>query len=162
MTFEQAIKIVLELEGGYHHDVRDPGGETNFGITKKWFPHLDIKNLTRGEAMEIYRKEYWTPLSLEHFPESLRLMIFDCAVNQGLSKAKEFACTAFGVSKYFKLDESFFSTYPQNEVLPALVRFAQLRLNAYVATRNFQTFGKGWLSRLLFVALRTGNRAGES
>jgi len=43
-------------EGGYVNHPDDPGGETNFGISKKEFPNLDIKNLTRDDAKEIYKR----------------------------------------------------------------------------------------------------------
>ena len=53
MTFEEAVKSVLKHEGGYVNDPKDPGGETNFGISKRAFPDLDIKNLTEEDAIEI-------------------------------------------------------------------------------------------------------------
>jgi lysozyme family protein len=57
--FETAVQVVLENEGGYVFDKADPGGETNFGISKRSYPTLDIKNLTRDEAIEIYRHDFW-------------------------------------------------------------------------------------------------------
>lgn len=155
MTFEEAVRVILDLEGGYSNNPRDPGGETNFGIAKKWHPDLDVKNMSRKDAMDIYKEEYWNAMSLEFFPPSLRLMLFDCAVNQGVTKAKEFACTAFGISRYYRLDKLYFDTLPSTDIKPALIRIAQLRLNAYYSTKNYDTFGKGWLSRLMFVCLKT-------
>ena len=46
-TFEEIIEDVLKHEGGYVNDPHDRGGETNFGITKKFYPDVDIKNLTK-------------------------------------------------------------------------------------------------------------------
>ena len=45
-SFDLAIPIVLENEGGYINDPNDPGGETKYGISKRSYPALDIKNLT--------------------------------------------------------------------------------------------------------------------
>ncbi|KKK60142.1 hypothetical protein LCGC14_3027340, partial [marine sediment metagenome] len=50
-SFEKAIPIVLKHEGGYVHDKLDPGGETNFGISKRAYPMVDIKNLTQEQAV---------------------------------------------------------------------------------------------------------------
>ena len=41
-TFEQCIDHVLKHEGGYVDDPKDLGGETNFGISKRAYPELDI------------------------------------------------------------------------------------------------------------------------
>jgi lysozyme family protein len=57
--FEPAVEIVLEHEGGYVNDPRDAGGETKYGITKRYYPSLDIKNLTKAKAKEIYKRDYW-------------------------------------------------------------------------------------------------------
>ena len=35
------------------NDPSDPGGETNWGISKREYPDLDIKNLTRDEAKAV-------------------------------------------------------------------------------------------------------------
>lgn len=57
--FNLAIPTVLENEGGYIFDKFDPGGETKFGISKRSYPALDIKNLTVEEATAIYLKDFW-------------------------------------------------------------------------------------------------------
>ena len=54
MEFSDAVKIVLKHEGGYVDDPVDPGGETKYGISKKAYPFLDIKNLTIKQASDIY------------------------------------------------------------------------------------------------------------
>ena len=40
MSFETAVNTTLQYEGGYVNDPNDPGGETNFGISKKAYPNL--------------------------------------------------------------------------------------------------------------------------
>lgn len=57
--FAAAVEFVLQNEGGYINDPQDPGGETNFGISRRQYPLLDIKNLTRQEAIAIYERDYW-------------------------------------------------------------------------------------------------------
>lgn len=148
MTFEEAVAIVLDLEGGYVNNIHDPGGETNYGICKKYHPDVDIKNLTRFEAMKIYKKEYWEPMNLDIFPDSMRLILFDCAVNQGLSKAKQFSCNSLGVNNFFKIEESLFSGFTQEEIIKCVDRIAKLRMNAYTESKHWNDFGDGWTERL--------------
>jgi lysozyme family protein len=86
-TFEHVIKKVIEHEGGYVNDPHDAGGETNFGISKRWFPDLDIKNLTQEDAINIYYNNYWVPAKVEKLPNDLRSTYFDMCVNMGQSQA---------------------------------------------------------------------------
>jgi len=58
-SFDLAIPIVLENEGGYVNDPADPGGETKYGISKRSYPALDIKNLTVEQATAIYLRDFW-------------------------------------------------------------------------------------------------------
>ena len=52
--FDYFIERVLVHEGGYVNDPRDPGGETKYGIAKRSYPGVDIRNLTRAQAVGIW------------------------------------------------------------------------------------------------------------
>ena len=98
-TFEEIIEDVLKHEGGYVDDPHDRGGETNFGIAKRFYPDVDIKNLTEDEAKEIYKRDYWVRNRVEELPENLRHIFFDMCVNQGRGTAVKIlqrACNAKG------------------------------------------------------------------
>tara|TARA_R100000152_G_C6772765_1_gene199819 strand:- start:1202 stop:1699 length:498 start_codon:yes stop_codon:yes gene_type:complete len=82
-TFDEIIEEVLKHEGGYVNDPKDLGGETNFGIAKRFYPDLDIKNLTKEEAKEIYKKDYWNRNKVDDLPSDLKYIFFDMCVNQG-------------------------------------------------------------------------------
>jgi len=70
-AFNSAVQIVLRDEGGYTADPRDAGNwtggrvgagalkGTNFGISAAQYPNLDIEGLTRDEAIEIWRRNWW-------------------------------------------------------------------------------------------------------
>ena len=81
--FDTAMTAVLGYEGGYVNDPNDPGGETNWGISKRAYPNLDVKNLTRDGAIQIYRRDYWDALGCDRFPSVIAIALFDAAVNQG-------------------------------------------------------------------------------
>ena len=82
-NFNEIIKQVLEHEGGYVNDPKDLGGETKYGITKRFYPDVDIKNLTIEEATEIYKKDYWDKNKVESLPQNLWHIYFDMCVNMG-------------------------------------------------------------------------------
>ncbi len=86
--FEKAVAVVLRHEGGYVNDPDDPGGETNYGISKRAYPHLDIARLTVEQAKAIYRADYWEriagdSLTSQHYANAL----LDTAVNMGVRVA---------------------------------------------------------------------------
>ena len=80
-NFQQAITFTLKWEGGYVNHPNDPGGETNYGISKRSYPDEDIKNLTVARAMEIYNKDYWRAYNLDSVPSPLCVVLFDMFVN---------------------------------------------------------------------------------
>lgn len=84
--FKKAIPIILKHEGGYVNDPKDPGGETKFGISKRAFPLLDIKNLTLDKAQEIYKENYWNPINGDLIKsQDIATNLFDFVVNAGIS-----------------------------------------------------------------------------
>jgi lysozyme family protein len=97
--FDACLAIVLRLEGGFTDDPRDPGGATNFGITRRtlarwrnitpWqaLPVAAVKALTRDEAACIYKALYWDRCQADALPAGLDLALFDFAVNSGPERA---------------------------------------------------------------------------
>ena len=88
-NFAAAIRFTLGWEtggdpdGAYTNDPADPGGETRWGIAKRFHPDVDIKNLTREGAEAIYQKEYWEAAGCDDLPAPLDIAVFDSAVNPG-------------------------------------------------------------------------------
>ncbi len=75
---------IIELEGGYSNDPDDRGGETNFGISKRSYPHIDIKNLTAQGAMTIYESNVWRPNRLSEInSQIIAEAVFTLAVHTG-------------------------------------------------------------------------------
>lgn len=130
--FDRAFEIVIGLEGGYSNNVKDPGGETKFGISKKAHPSVDIQNLTMEQAKGIYAKDYWLAAGCPSLKWPMSLYVFDCAVNQGVSAASDLLNGA--------RDPSLFMAD---------------RALRYMVTKNFGTFGRGWLKRLFAVVQKS-------
>jgi len=144
MTFDQAFIIVLTLEGGYVNDPLDPGGETKYGICKKFYPDLDIKNLTVDAAKEIYKRDFWDKCNCDKMPSDLALCVFDCAVNQGVWAASRLLQEAVKS----KIDGIIGEQTLGKINSETLADFMTLRNIRYIATKNFDKFGRGWIKRL--------------
>lgn len=89
--FDKLIPIILRNEGGYVNDPNDSGGETNYGISKRRYPHIDIKNLTKDKAIEIYKEDYWAEEFDDIEDDNAALHIFDMCVNAGQYRAVRMA-----------------------------------------------------------------------
>ena len=85
-VFEKAISFTLKYEGGYVNNPNDPGGETKYGISKRKYPDLDIKNLSIEQAKEIYYNDYWIKPNIYRISKinpKLAIAVFDTHVNTG-------------------------------------------------------------------------------
>lgn len=98
MTFDDAFDRLLGHEGGYVNNSRDPGGETNWGISKRSYPNLDIKNLTREQAAAIYRRDFWNRINGDRLYDGVAYQLFDFAVNSGFETAIRYYQRALGVA----------------------------------------------------------------
>jgi len=89
--FQSAVTLVLRHEGGYVNDPDDSGGETKYGISKRSYPEMDIANLTRDDAIEIYRQDFWNPYPYPELGVSggnpLAIKTFDLSVTMGARRA---------------------------------------------------------------------------
>lgn len=85
--FFTSLRFVLDHEGCYSCNPKDPGGETKWGISKQYHPELDIKNLTPQQATEIYYNEYWLPAKCPDLSYPICVVVFDTAVNMGVTTA---------------------------------------------------------------------------
>ena len=116
-NFDRAIDFVLRHEGGYVNDPRDPGGETNFGISRRAYPTLDIKNLTKEQATGIYRKDYWDKVGGDILPWPWDLILFDTAVNQGVAWAIRFFVPSMQWWDYLFIRIKFYADLRKPEFL---------------------------------------------
>ena len=90
----KALKVILHHEGGYVNHPKDPGGETNLGVTKRvyeeWGGTKSMKDLTPEDVEPIYEKNYWDRCKCDELPNGLDLCVFDFAVNAGTGRAAKY------------------------------------------------------------------------
>jgi lysozyme family protein len=155
--WNEAINFVLEMEGEYTDDPNDPGGETKYGISKKSYPSVDIKNLSRQDAIEIYKRDFWNPCHCSDLPRHFALFIFDTAVNQGTRVATRLMQIALGVVVDGIIGPKTLSA--AHSAQPKAIRLALAeRLAAYsrlmVENPKLLVFARNWGFRVLSLARR--------
>lgn len=150
--FEKAFALVIGAEGGYSNDSRDPGGETNFGITKRDHSDVDIRALTQAAAGAIYQKEYWMPANCDALPWPLNAMVFDAAVNQGVGVAVRMLQKSVGTVQDGLLGQNTIAAIRKSDLKELCALYLADRALRYTGTRNFDIYGRGWLKRLFKLA----------
>ena len=116
-----------ERRGGYVNDPNDPGGETKYGITKLEYPNVNIAQLTLADAQQIYQRDYWSKIDADSLRgRVVALVMFDCAVNQGVAAAQAAVHKVTGTSAEFQAERAL----------------------RYMRAEAFPRFGRGWMRRL--------------
>lgn len=149
--FDKIIVFTLQHEGGYSNDTDDPGGETQFGIARRYHENLDIKNLTLEQAKKIYYKEYWVSSGCDDLPDRTAMVMFECAVNPGRYRAVQFLQRVIGVfddgilgPKTLKAVESYSDLHMSLLVIDERIKYYQQKVTESPIKVKYL---RGWLSR---------------
>lgn len=148
MDFLTAISRVLGNEGGYVDDPNDPGGETNWGISKREYPDVDVAGLTRDEAMAIYNHDFWMPLRGAALPDSVAYQVLDFAVNSGIQTAIRALQKSAGVAADGVPGPVTMAALHKASPHDLLARFLAERLDFITRLKHWPEFGRGWTRRI--------------
>ena len=171
-SFTDAVAKVLEHEGGLSDHPADPGGITKYGISLRFLTSLgfpygdldqdgdidadDIRGLTKVQAIEIYKKQWWDRYQYWRLPDQVDWKTFDLAVNMGAKQAHKLLQRAcMSCEQYLAVDGIIGpNTLRAVNVVPWHCLFAALRSEAggfyrsLVAIRpELKGFLRGWLNR---------------
>lgn len=146
--FYKNIDRVLGHEGGYVNDENDPGGETNWGISKRSYPDVNIKELSRNDAIAIYYRDFWVPIKGDSLSDGVSYQLLDSAVNSGIKQSIRFLQRAIGVA-----DDGFFGPHSQKVLAETsesdfIMLFVAERLDFMTRLKNWPNAGKGWARRI--------------
>ena len=146
--FDYFIERVLSHEGGYVNDPRDPGQETRWGISKRAYPQVDIRNLTRAQAVDIYRRDFWQRVRGDELPRGFAFQALDAAVNHGIGNAVRWMQRAAGVADDGVIGPVTLAAVQRAQPADLVLRFNAERLRFYAKLTTFATFGRGWVNRV--------------
>ncbi len=152
MNFLTAFEKLLKHEGGFSDHSADPGGKTRYGITEAVARDVgyrgDMRELPLDLAQRIYKDRYWDAVQAEALPADVRYIVFDGAVNSGITQSAKWLQRACGVK-----DDGI--------VGPATIRAANSlasdglkrrilgqRLRFMATLPNWPAFGRGWSNRI--------------
>lgn len=148
MKFEQVIERVLGHEGGYVNNPADPGGETNWGISKRSYPGLNIKDLTRKDAIEIYRRDFWNVLHGDSLYDGVAFQLLDFAINSGTGTAIRYLQRAVGVADDGVWGPVSAAACKSMSEPDQIMRLNAERLDFMRKLKGWKDFGSGWAGRI--------------
>lgn len=150
--FKKAVERVLGHEGGYVNDPRDPGGETNWGITIGTARGAgykgSMKSMSRDQAIDIYEKLYWAPIAGDKLPFAIAFQVFDAAVNHGVGNASRWLQRTVGAAEDGKIGPNTIAAAQAFDLNDQVLRFNAIRIKFYTSLSTFATYGKGWMNRV--------------
>jgi lysozyme family protein len=160
-NYQTCLEMILHHEGGYVNHPKDPGGETNFGVTKRVYEEWtmsqdlitkDMKELTVEDVAPIYRKNYWDRIKADDIPAGLDLCVFDFGVNAGTGRSAKFLQTMIGTVADGGIGPNTLRSlalYVESEGVETTIKnFQAERQSYYESLSTFETFGRGWTRRV--------------
>ena len=160
--FKSAVEFTFKHEGGHVNDPKDPGGETNLGISDRrdgiidgkadidgdGTPDVAISKITIAQAEQLYYRSYWTPCRCDDLPPSVAVVLFDTAVNCGNNRAIKIMQKVLGVKDDGVIGAITINAANKMDAASTARLMADERLVFYRGLKTFSHFGKGWTKRV--------------
>lgn len=154
-NFAACLAQVLLSEGGWSDHPADPGGATMKGITlatyRKYRPgatKAELRAISDEEVARIYRDGYWDRVRGDELPAGLDLVAFDAAVNSGTGRAAKWVQAALGVLADGRIGARTIDAAHSVRPPEAIKRALLARKSFLISLSTWQTFGRGWATRL--------------
>lgn len=169
--FQKALSLVLPEEGGFSNHPKDPGGATMKGVTQKVYdayrgrkklPVQTVRKISENELEEIYRNSYWLLAKCPSLPSGVNYVVFDGAVNSGVSQSIKWLQRAVGTNPDGVIGPTTIAAVNAYESPSRLIdSICDQRLKFLKALKTWKTFGKGWEARVSRVR-KNGKAFGSS
>jgi uncharacterized protein (TIGR02594 family) len=153
--FDAAMELVFQSEGGYVNHPNDPGGPTNMGITfdtakrHGYRTITALKNMTREQAKEIYRVDYWEPIQAGRMPPGISYAVFDFTLHSGQWRAVTTLQEVLGgIAVDGEVGPETLGAVHAADSARLLDRLLDRRMAFLKRLPTWRSFGRGWTNRL--------------
>ena len=159
INFEKSLQLILKSEGGYVFHEKDPGGMTNFGVTKRvweeWVGHevteQDMRNLTPAIIAPMYKAKYWDKVCGDDLPSGVDYVVFDAAINSGPGRAIKWLQACVKVDVDGQIGPHTLNAVTAFSDVDLISDYNKRRLSFLIDLPTWPTFGKGWTNRVAHV-----------
>jgi lysozyme family protein len=148
--------MVIRSEGGYTNNPKDPGGMTNLGVTRtNWELYLDrdvteadMRALTPEMVKPFYKKNYWDRIRGDELPSGVDYAAYDLAVNSGTGRAAKYLQQIAGVTADGVIGPRSIEAIKNCDAEDVVDEICNMRMTFLEGLGTFETFGKGWTTRV--------------
>lgn len=169
-NYDEALRRLLEHEGGYSNHPSDPGGPTNWGITiidaRKYWKRdataADVKAMPLAVAKRIYKQKYWDAMRCTELPAGVDYAIFDYGVNSGNSRAIKVLERILGLPPDGRPDDKLVAAAAEYDERELVAAICDERLRFLKGLKTWPVFGRGWGKRVSDVRAIGWRMAGEA
>jgi lysozyme family protein len=155
-NWDSCFAMVLKHEGGYVNNPKDPGGMTNLGVTRKnWEAYLDrdvteadMRALTPEMVKPFYKRNYWDKIRGDELPAGVDYAAYDLAVNSGTGRAAKYLQQIAGAPADGVIGPQSLKAIQKCDSEDVVDEICNMRMEFLKGLGTFETFGKGWSSRV--------------
>lgn len=149
-SFDDAFVTLMGHEGGYSNNLKDNGGETMWGITKRVAVANgytgDMCNLPLSTAKAIAKSQYWDKYLCDQFDPRIGFQVFDAAYNGGYPA--KWLQQAVGAKPDGVIGAQTIAAVRSSDPLKVIMRFLSYRLKYLGNLSSWVDFGHGWANRI--------------
>lgn len=167
-NFEESLALVLKHEGGWVNHPKDPGGETNMGVTKRTWEAWTgksvkpggMKDITVADVAPLYKAKYWDAVKGDDLPEGVDYTVFDYAVNSGPKRAIRQLQECLKVNADGIIGPKTLAAANSANPIALIGCICDNRLAFLKNLPTWDTFGRGWGRRVAEVEHIAGKMVG--
>lgn len=164
-NWDNCFNMVLQHEGGYVNDPRDPGGRTNLGVTQRaWESYWnrssseeEMRKLTPNVVKPFYKSMYWDKIRGDDLPSGVDYAAYDLAVNSGVGRASKYLQQIAGVAADGVIGPKSLEAIKACDPGQVVDAICDMRLDFLKRLPTFDTFGKGWSRRVAEVKAKASD-----
>ena len=155
-NFDKCLKFVLQFEGKFVNNPKDPGGPTNLGVTQATLSNFlgrqasiaEVKALTPAKVAPIYRLKFWDHVNGDDLPEGIDLAVFDFGVHSGPRRGVMGLQRALNLADDGKLGPVTIAAAKKADPKTTINAICDERMAFLRKLKVFKSFGKGLTNRV--------------
>jgi lysozyme family protein len=140
--YRECLDLVLKSEGGWVNNPKDPGGETNLGVTKAvWeeyvgHPVQTMKNLTKDDVAPLYEQKYWRACYGEVLPRGLDFLCFSFGINAGSGRSVKLLQQSLGLVSDGVIGPKVMQKLRESNIADVIKSFSESRREYYKSLKT--------------------------